>query len=117
MIQLGLRRDAEAADALRRAIEQNQGRDPDAQFALGTALARQKDYVNAEAAFRAAISQRDGDYAEAHYNLGLLYENSERPGDAIKEYETYLRQRPSAFNRRIVEQSLKDLRRKAAGRG
>jgi serine/threonine protein kinase/tetratricopeptide (TPR) repeat protein len=112
IILLNLRdRDAQAADSLRKAIEQNGGRDPEAQMALGTALARQKDYAGAEAAYRAAIEQRDGNYADAHYNLGLLYEKTEKRAEAVKEYETYLEQNPNAFNRQVVEVSLKNLRR------
>ncbi|MGI8654754.1 MAG: protein kinase domain-containing protein [Pyrinomonadaceae bacterium] len=105
---------AEAADALRKAIEQNDEPDADAQYALGTALAVQQDYTNAESALRAAIDARNGDFPEAHYNLGLLYDKASRPADAIKEYERYLQQRPDASNRRLVENSLKDLRRRAA---
>ncbi len=107
-------RNYEAADALRKAIEQNDKPDADAQYALGTALAFQQDYTNAESALRQAIDARNGDFPEAHYNLGLLYDKATRPADAIKEYETYLQQRPDASNRRLVENSMKDLRRRAA---
>ncbi|MFN2453983.1 MAG: protein kinase [Pyrinomonadaceae bacterium] len=114
MILLGQRRYTEASEALRKAIEQNAKPDPDAQFALGTALAFQQDYTNAEPAFRQAIEARGGNFPEAHYNLGLLYDKAGRPADAVKEYETYLQQRPNATNRRLVENSLRDLRRRAA---
>jgi serine/threonine protein kinase/tetratricopeptide (TPR) repeat protein len=110
LIWLELQRDAEAADSLRKAVLQNNGKDPDAHLALGTALARQKDYANAETAFRTAIEQRDNVFPPAHYNLGLLYETTNRPAEAIKEYETYLQQNPNAYNRRVVEQSLKALK-------
>jgi serine/threonine-protein kinase len=114
LILLGQKRYREASDALRKAIEQNGKPDPDAQFALGTALAFQQDYTNAETAFRQAIDGRNGNFPEAHYNLGLLYDKANRPADAIKEYETYLQQRPNASNRRLVENSLRDLRRRDA---
>jgi tetratricopeptide (TPR) repeat protein len=106
-------RAAEAVEPLRKAIEQNKGRDPEAHFKLGVALAQQKDYQNAEAALRKAVEQRGGDFAYAHYNLGLLYEQTGRTTDAIGEYETFLRQAPRDENRRRVENSLRDLRRRA----
>ncbi len=111
IIHLKLRRDPEAAAALRQAIEQNDGRDADSQHALGVALARQKDYAGAETALRAAIDERGGDFADAHYNLGLLYQQTQRPVEAVREFETYLRQQPDGQNRRLVENSLRDLRR------
>ena len=109
-----LRRYAESADALQKAIEQNGGRDPDAYAALGVALINQKKVDEAEQAFRTAIDQRDGNFADAHYNLGLLYETNNRPEDAVHEYETYLLQQHNAFNRRMLEDKLKTLRRRNA---
>ncbi len=114
IILLGQKRYSEAIDALRKAIEQNDKPDADAQFALGTALAFQQDYTNAEPAFRQAIDARAGNFPEAHYNLGLLYDKANRPADAVKEYEIYLQQRPDASNRQLVENSLRDLRRRAS---
>ncbi|HST53441.1 MAG TPA: serine/threonine-protein kinase [Pyrinomonadaceae bacterium] len=104
----------EAADALRKAIEQSGGRDPDSQLRLGVALAQQKDYAGAESAFREAADERGGDFAFAHYNLGLLYEQADRPDEAIKEFETFLKQSPNDANRFRVENTLRDLRRRAA---
>ncbi|HEU4594402.1 MAG TPA: serine/threonine-protein kinase [Pyrinomonadaceae bacterium] len=106
-------RAGEAVAPLRKAIEQNGGRDPEAHFKLGAALAQQKDYANAEAALRTAIDQRGGDFAYAHYNLALLYEETGRTTDAIREFETFLQQAPRDENRRRVENSLRDLRRRA----
>ena len=115
IVLLGLSRDQESAEALRKAIEQNNGKDADAQQALGVALARQKDYQGAETAFRAAIDQGGGNSPELHYNFGLLYETTNRPAEAIKEYEAYLKQNPNAPNRPQVEKSIIQLRRRAAG--
>ncbi len=110
-------RAGEAVEPLRKAIEQNGGRDPEAHFKLGTALAQQKDYPNAEAALRQAINQRGGDFAFAHYNLGLLYETTGRVPEAISEFEAFLQQAPrdeaNRENRRRVENSLRELRRRA----
>jgi hypothetical protein len=36
-----------------------------------------------------------------------------RPSDAIREYETYLKQSPNAFNRMEIEKRLKALKRQA----
>jgi serine/threonine protein kinase/tetratricopeptide (TPR) repeat protein len=108
---------AESADAFRKTIEQNQGRDPEAFYRLGVALAQQKDYDGAESAFKQAVDQRGGDFAYAHYNLGLLYQQTNRPDEAIKEFETFLQQSPRDENRYKVENSLRDLRRRAARKG
>jgi len=115
---LALKRYAEAADAFRKTLEQDQGPDPDAHNALGSALATEQKYPEAEAEFRSAIEQSNNLLPEAHYNLaGVLYEMNERPAEAIKEYETYLQQRPAAANRQFVESRLRDLRRRLAGKG
>jgi tetratricopeptide (TPR) repeat protein len=110
-------RAAEAAEAFRKAIEQNKGRDPEAYYLLGVALVRQKDFGGAESAFREAINQRGGDFAFAHYNLGLLYQQTGRTAEAITEFETYLQQAPRDENRFRAENTLRDLRRKAAREG
>ncbi|HKS30509.1 MAG TPA: hypothetical protein VJS44_21975, partial [Pyrinomonadaceae bacterium] len=68
-------------------------------------------YQNAETEFRAAIEQQNGNFADAHYSLAMLYERTERVPEAISEYETYLQQSPSAYNRREVEQRLRVLKR------
>ena len=63
------------------------------------------------------MDQRGGDFAFAHYNLGLLYQQTNRPGEAIKEFETFLQQAPRDENRFRVENTLRDLRRRAAREG
>ena len=107
-------RSGEAVEPLRKAIEENGGRDPEAHFKLGAALAQQKDYPNAEAALREAINQRGGDFAYAHYNLAVLYETTGRTAEAVQEFEAFLQQAPRDENRRRVENSLRELRRRAA---
>jgi serine/threonine protein kinase/tetratricopeptide (TPR) repeat protein len=107
----------ESADAFRKAIEQNKGRDPEAFYRLGVALAQQKDYGGAESAFKQAVDQRGGDFAYAHYNLGLLYQQTNRPDEAVAEFETFLQQAPRDENRYKVENTLRDLRRRAAREG
>ncbi|MDT7687502.1 MAG: eukaryotic-like serine/threonine-protein kinase [Acidobacteriota bacterium] len=107
----------ESAEAFRKAIEQNGGRDPEAFYRLGVSLVQQKDYAGAESAFREAVNQRGGDFAFAHYNLGLLYEQLDRVDDAIREFETYVQQAPHDENRYRAENTLRDLRRRAAREG
>jgi serine/threonine-protein kinase len=108
---------AESADAFQKTIDQNGGRDPEAFYRLGVARAQQKDYAGAESAFRTAVEQRGGDFAFAHYNLGLLYEQTDRIEDAIREFETYIQQAPRDENRYRAENTLRDLRRRAARAG
>ncbi len=103
----------DAIEALRKAVEQNGGRDPEALLKLGVAYAQQKDNASAESALREAINQRGGDFAYAHYNLGLLYQTTERFKEAVTEFETFLQQAPRDENRRRVENTLRDLRRRA----
>ncbi|MGB8509180.1 MAG: serine/threonine-protein kinase, partial [Pyrinomonadaceae bacterium] len=104
----------DAVEPLRKAIELSKGRDPDASLRLGVAYAQLKDYANAESALRDAINARGGDFAYAHYNLGLLYQMTNRNTEAIAEFETFLQQAPRDENRRRVENTLRDLRRRAA---
>ena len=103
----------EAADALRKSVEQDGGRDPDAQLQLGYVLVKQEDYAGAESVFRAALEGHNGNLPYAHYNLGLLYEQTGRLQDAVTEFEAFLQQAPRDENRRRVENSLRDLRRRA----
>jgi tetratricopeptide (TPR) repeat protein len=104
----------EAADALRKSIEQDGGRDPDAQLRLGYVLVKQEDFAGAEQVFRDALERRGGNLPYAHYNLGLLYEQTGRLQEAVSEFETFLQQAPRDENRYRVENTLRDLRRRAA---
>jgi tetratricopeptide (TPR) repeat protein len=107
----------ESAKAFQQTIDQSGGRDPEAFYRLGAARVQQKNYADAESAFRTAIEQRGGDFAFAHYNLGLLYEQTNRIDDAIREFETYIQQAPHDENRYRAENTLRDLRRRAARGG
>jgi serine/threonine protein kinase/tetratricopeptide (TPR) repeat protein len=104
----------DAADALRKSIEQDGGRDPDAQLRLGYVLVKQEDFAGAESVFRDALERRGGNLPYAHYNLGLLYEQTGRLPEAVSEFETFLQQAPRDENRYRVENTLRDLRRRAA---
>jgi serine/threonine protein kinase/tetratricopeptide (TPR) repeat protein len=104
----------DAADALRKSIEQDGGRDPDAQLRLGYVLVKQDDYAGAEKVFRDALERRGGNLPYAHYNLGLLYEKTGRLHEAVTEFETFIQQAPRDENRLRAENTLRDLRRRAA---
>jgi tetratricopeptide (TPR) repeat protein len=103
----------DAADALRKSIEQDGGRDPDAQLRLGYVLVKQEDYAGAERVFRDSLERRGGNLPYAHYNLGLLYEQTGRLQEAVAEFETFLQQAPRDETRYRVENTLRDLRRRA----
>jgi serine/threonine-protein kinase len=117
LAHLNRRRYAEAADTLRKAVEQNGGRDPEAQSALGIALSLTEDFAGSEAAFRAAIDGRGGDYADARFNLAMLYAQTGRTEEAVGELETYLMQEGNAQKRRRGEDALRELRRKLRREG
>ncbi len=108
---------AEAAEVFRRAIEQNGGRDADAKNQLGFALAMLEDFAGAENALRGAIEDRGGDFAEAHFRLGMLYAESDRIEDAIKEFEVYLNQESNQDNRRRGERVLRELKQRLKRNG
>jgi eukaryotic-like serine/threonine-protein kinase len=116
-ILLEMGRNNEASDAFRKAIAQNGGRDALANFKLGTARAIERDFGAAEEALRAAIEQRNGNFPEAHKQLARVYEEVNRPADAAREYQAYLEQRPDAFDRKVIEQKIKTLERRAVNSG
>jgi tetratricopeptide (TPR) repeat protein len=63
-----------------------------------------------------AINEYEASYllvadAELLYNIGQAYRLWERPDDAIRAYENYLRRRPDAVNRRDVETQIANLKR------
>ena len=84
---------AKAADAYRHAIE----RDPahlDAYINLGRLLHEQGKLGEAEAAYREGRA-RCGDDPTLLFNLAVLYEDLDRPDDAIELYRAALAQEPA----------------------
>lgn len=65
-----------------------------ANFALGTAYARKRNYANATPAFLAAIELWP-QYQKAHYTLGIVYERHGKPDEAIASYEQAIRLNPN----------------------
>ena len=88
----GLGRAAEARDDLAQAVESNPGLHP-AWNLLGGVLAALGDTAGAERAYRRALLLRP-DHAETHYNLGLLFQESARPDEAIACYRKALQRKP-----------------------
>ena len=66
------------------------GNDPLLLYNLGVLLDDQDRLPDALEAYEAALS-RDPAFADCHYNLALLYEELERPKDAIRHMAQYRR--------------------------
>jgi len=49
--------------------------------------------------------------AMAHRGLGMLYEKSARPGEAVSEYEKYVQLAPAAIDRERIQKHIEALRR------
>jgi len=78
-----------AAEAANKALDLSPGL-PQAHLLLGLLKIRQHEYAAAEKHYRAAI-ERDGQYANAHYNLALLYDlYYQQPARAVPHYKSYL---------------------------
>src|SRR5205085_11020411 len=63
---------SEAADAFRKALEQNP-QFPRAHYDLGLALYSLGNVPEAAVEFKSAINLRGGSYPDAHYELGRIY--------------------------------------------
>lgn len=102
LVRLGLSQEEFALAA--RAAEELIALDPDAadvHLLQGLAEARRGNAAAARSAYRRAIDVRDGDYAEAWYNLGLLEREAGQTAAAIDAYEAAIAARPdyaSAWN-------------------
>jgi TonB family protein len=86
------------------------GRQDAANGALQQGLDRLKalDYDAAIAKFKEAISANGGKFAEAHFQLGLAYFQSDRNAEAAKEFDIAAEQNPEEpkFQRYIAEVAL-----------
>jgi len=61
--------------------------------------------LNAEEQYRKAL-ELDANNVNAHRGLGRLYEQTERPPQAIEEYRKYLEMKPNAQDRAIIQRRL-----------
>ncbi len=75
---------------------------------LGTALAKVRRHAEAERALLKARALKPGS-AGVHYQLGSLYESLGKREEAAGEYEEYLKLRPEATDRDIVEGRIRGL--------
>lgn len=78
-------------------------------YNLGVALTKAKLYSQAQSTFEESL-KFNPDNPEAHYNLGLLYENhSQDPMKATLHYRKYLRLKPQAEDKEEVENRIKTI--------
>lgn len=101
---------AEAAKALEQALSL-QPDSPSARLYLGLALGSLDDLEGSERELRAAHKLGGPAYAVALFNLGVVYQRRGDRQDAIKMFETYLREAPNAANAVEVKKLIDMLRR------
>jgi tetratricopeptide (TPR) repeat protein len=70
-------------------------------------LLKRDDRAGALALFHRAV-EADPDFAEAHYNLGVLHDEAGNPARAARHYRRYLELRPSAPDSVLVKSWLLD---------
>src|ERR1700722_2739412 len=84
--------------ALKLAAQSDPSRAPqdsaiEAHFAAAQQAQRDKDYNSAEREYQAVVAIAP-DFAEAHMNLGLVYQLQGRPSEATKEFQRALKLKP-----------------------
>jgi tetratricopeptide (TPR) repeat protein len=72
-----------------------------AHFDRGTTLYDLGRYKEAAAAFEEAFSLEND--AALLFNIGQAYRLANQPADAVRAYKSFLRRKPNASNRRVVE--------------
>ena len=79
-------------------------------YNLAVALTEAKHYDAAIAEYEKALAL-DPNNAEAHYNLGLIYDDiNDDANKAVFHYRAYLKLRPKAADRDEVERAIKNLK-------
>jgi tetratricopeptide (TPR) repeat protein len=93
-----LLQDKHDSEAARREWETALSIDPrhaDALMQMGTYAAMQGDLRKAEQFYQSALAappgRSDPDKSMAHFNLGKIYDKQQRPTDALKQYELFLK--------------------------
>jgi tetratricopeptide (TPR) repeat protein len=81
-----------------------------AQYEIGLAQARRRDFAAAAEAFERAIALNPG-FAYAHYQAGLVHNRLGRADRMANRFESFLRLAPNAPERPEVETILQTLRR------
>ena len=83
-------------------------------FLLGLTYRQLKRYSDAESALLKAVKAADGDAADVHWNLALLYAHDMgRYKDAADHLETYMKQSPDLPNKEAIKKLIKQFREKA----
>jgi tetratricopeptide (TPR) repeat protein len=102
----------EAAKTLQQALSL-QPDSPSARLYLGLALGSLDDLTGAERELKKAHDFGGPAYAVALFNLGVVYQRRGERQEAIKMFETYLREAPNSPNAAAVKQLIDTLRLKA----
>src|SRR5665213_3800033 len=83
-------------------------------FVLGKSYVNAMDYPRAVAAFEESL-EANPHSAQAHYQLGMLYENQEAdPAAAIYHYQQFLKYDPKAENAEIIAQHVASCKQQLA---
>jgi tetratricopeptide (TPR) repeat protein len=108
-----LKKFADAIASAEKGIQENADSD-EMYVLLGMAARSVKDHPKAEKALLKAVKVSDGQNANAHWQLALLYgRDQERFADAAKELELYLKASPDAPNKKDVKNLIKQFKDKA----
>ncbi len=75
--------------------------------ALAILLKQKGDLSAAQSAYNEAIRVGGDNYPVIHYNLAILLEQMDKPSEAAKEFNTYLRLAPSGLNAVNAQSHLK----------
>lgn len=77
-------------------------------FQSGISFFDQKDFDQALAAFQKAVKEKP-DFAEAYYNIGIIYDLQGKPSEAVKAYEKVIQIDPNVGN--VLENLAQDCNR------
>jgi tetratricopeptide (TPR) repeat protein len=82
---------------------------PLAQTALGILLRQKNDLAGADACYRKALMDADGNLPVVHYNRAIVLERMEHSREAVNEYKAYLTRSPNGVNAKQAQLRLKML--------
>jgi tetratricopeptide (TPR) repeat protein len=109
-----VRRFPESVGASEKAIALK-GDSVEANLLLGMAHRLNKNFPKAEQAMKIAAKNSDGNSADVHWNLALLYgKDMNKFAEAAKELEAFLKLSPDAPNKEDIKKLIKQFKDKAA---
>ena len=82
---------------------------PLSQTALGILLKQKNDLVGADACYRKALMDADGNFPVIHYDRAIVLERMDHSREAVNEYKAYLTRSPNGLNAKQAQQRLKML--------